>query len=129
MEAYVWLPPGCFPDQTEAVFRWAVNTFRGQVGMGDNNESSLLETLVNPDDDPLGVMSPYYCQVKYEIRFKANTKINARTTSIFTVYELILFSRRHHHHHRSNTWAHVLPGMPVNGNACCRRQPPLPVFT
>mmetsp|Transcript_47750 Transcript_47750/g.132586 ORF Transcript_47750/g.132586 Transcript_47750/m.132586 type:complete len:1277 (+) Transcript_47750:1600-5430(+) len=62
MEAYVWLPPGCFPDQTEAVFRWAVNTFRGQVGMGDNNESSLLETLVNPDDDPLGVMSPYYCQ-------------------------------------------------------------------
>jgi len=84
MEAYLWLPPGSYPDMSELLCHMACDIFRslassappssasssdrssssgdpGGSSSGDAPESSLLETLVNPEDNVLGMMSSYYC--------------------------------------------------------------------
>lgn len=84
MEAYVWLPPGSYPDMSETLCHMACDIFRSLAASspspssdrsdssnspsssvsghsGDAPESSLLATLVDSEDDVLGMMSSYYC--------------------------------------------------------------------
>lgn len=87
MEAYLWLPPGSYPDMSELLCHMACDIFRSLASStptsssssssssdrnsdlggsssssgSDAPESSLLETLVNPEDNVLGMMSSYYC--------------------------------------------------------------------
>jgi hypothetical protein len=78
MEAYVWLPPGSYPDMSEALCHMACDIFQSLASGSpsgspsadrsessssghDAPESSLLDTLMDSEDDVLGMASAYYC--------------------------------------------------------------------